>query len=38
MTEVVIEIMTKIVTDSRPWEPHPSAVRVSDMAEIQRTR
>ncbi len=36
MTEVLIEVMTEIGTDSRPRGPHPSAVRVSDMAEIQR--
>jgi hypothetical protein len=36
MTEVLIEIMTEIVTDNRPCGPHPSAVRVSEMAEIQR--
>ncbi len=28
----------EIGTDSRPCGPHPSAVRVSDMAEIQRIR
>lgn len=36
MTEVLIEIMTEIVTDSRPCGPLRSAVRVSEMAEIQR--
>ncbi len=36
MTEVLIEIRTEIVTDSRLCGPHPSAVRISEMAEIQR--
>jgi len=35
MTEVSIEIMTEIVTDSHPCGLNPSAVRVSNMAEIQ---